>query len=122
LKEFIEGYHTHSGSRQTVDDAFCSFVWSLIVQKPTVVVGTLPAGADVDVAVAPQARKGKKGEEGIADAPRLQLLDAKSVPFAELIAQSGDALRLAADPETTFAAITGSHIRVRLLVCGVHGS
>jgi oxalate---CoA ligase len=102
-----------------VDDAFHVFAWSIIVQQPTVCVGTIPPGVTTEVYVAPQPsanRKGKaKGEEHVTDeAYALQIIpDAKHRPLHSLKADYGDALRIAVDPETSFAAITGSHIRVR---------
>jgi hypothetical protein len=116
LKDFIQDFQSHTGSRQVVDDAYCGFIWSLIVQQPTVLVGFVAQGSTAEVAVAPQSRKGKTADDAAgedAQVPRLQVIpNAESVPFFDLAARYGDTLRIATDPETTFAAITGSHVRV----------
>ncbi|RDX56211.1 hypothetical protein OH76DRAFT_605431 [Lentinus brumalis] len=123
LRDFIVEFYSHPSSSQshgqTVDDAFCAFVWSVIVQQPGVRVGTIPAGGSTEVYIAPQAsavRKAKaKGEEAVDDpapATGLDIIDDAAVrPLHDLREQYGDRLRMAVDPETTFAALTGSHIR-----------
>lgn len=101
-----------------MDDAFHAFFWSVLVQHPTVLVGVVPPGAATEVYIAPQAsakRKVKaKGEELVEEtASALDVIpDAKSQPLDCLKRDYGDALRIAVTPETSFAAITGSHIRV----------
>jgi len=76
LRDFVSDFYsqnasTSSTSVQNVDDAFCTFVWSVIVQQPGVRVGTIPPGASTEVCVAPQPStkpKGKsKGEEETQD-------------------------------------------------------
>jgi hypothetical protein len=113
------GFYTVDATHpQTVDDSFCAFVWSLIVQQPTVRVGTIPPGAATEVFVATQTsakRKAEaKGEEIVQE--RVSTLDivadAKFRSLDDLKAQHGDGLRIAVDPDTSFAAITGSHLRV----------
>lgn len=121
LRDFIVDFYAHSANTnsQNPDDAFCAFVWSLVVQQPTVIVGTVPEGITSEVWIAPQnsaKRKAKaKGEETIEVAPpKLDIVaDAKIRSLEDLKAQYGDKLRLAADSEATYAAITGTHIRVR---------
>jgi hypothetical protein len=103
-----------------VDDAYCSFVWSLIVQKPNVLVGLLPAGATADIAIAPQPSKikgkQKEGTESSLVIAALDVLpDGKTRSLRELTSEHGDSLRIATNAETTFAAITGSHTRVSYL-------
>lgn len=120
LRDFIVGFYTsqHDHS-QLVDDAFCAFVWSVVVQQPSVRVGTLPPGLISEVYIAPQmsakrkaAAKGEEVIEGVP--PSLQLVeDARQRHLEDLTREYGDNLRIAVDPETSFAAITGSHIRVR---------
>lgn len=95
----------------------------MVVQQPEVRVGTAPEGAP-EVYIAPQhrsaARKSKgKGKANDAaeedDSPELALQpipDAASKSLNELRAEHGDALRIAVDPQRSFVAITGSHIRV----------
>ena len=85
-------------------------------------MGTVPEGSSTEVYIAPQAsaiKKAKaKGEdttaaEDPAPATGLDIIeDATIRPLEELRQQYGDKLRVAVDPETTFAALTGSHIRV----------
>ncbi|KAI1797576.1 hypothetical protein LXA43DRAFT_1126097 [Ganoderma leucocontextum] len=125
LRDFISDFYSASSSGrvegQNVDDAFCAFVWSVIVQQPGVRVGTVPPGSSTEVYIAPQAsaiKKAKaKGEdttaaEEPAPATGLDIVDDAAIrPLEDLRKQYGDALRVAADPETTLAALTGSHIR-----------
>ncbi|OCH96710.1 hypothetical protein OBBRIDRAFT_787280 [Obba rivulosa] len=121
LRDFIQGYYAHntSGQQQNVDDAYCAFVWSVIVQQPGVRVGTVPPGAAAEVYVAPQAsakRKAQsKGEEAPDEPTPVATLDevpdAALRPLEDLRRQYGDGLRIATDHEISFAAITGSHIR-----------
>ncbi|KIJ68695.1 hypothetical protein HYDPIDRAFT_81586 [Hydnomerulius pinastri MD-312] len=118
LRDFIVGFYTtHDGHPQVVDDAFCAFVWSVVVQQPSVRVGVVPPGVTSEVYVAPQTsakrKAAAKGEEVVEEAPpTLQLVeDAHGKTLENLKHQYGDDLRIAVDPETSFAAITGSHIR-----------
>ncbi|KAJ7139701.1 hypothetical protein C8R44DRAFT_694295 [Mycena epipterygia] len=119
LRDFVVDFYAHSttSSAQNPDDDFCAFIWSLVVQQPTVIVGTVPEGITSEVWIAPQPSANKraraKGEETIEVAPpKLDIVpDAKNRSLDDLKAQYGDKLRLAADPEATYAAITGTHIR-----------
>lgn len=120
LSDFIAGFYTSKDDHaQLVDDAFCAFVWSLVVQQPSVRVGTLPSGSPPEVYIAPQTsakrKAAAKGEKITGDVPpSLELVeDARHRPLEDLKREYGDDLRIAVDPETSFAAITGSHIRVR---------
>lgn len=105
---------------QVVDDAFCAFVWSVVVQQPGVCIGTVPEGAHCEVHIAPQVsakRKGKAKEgedpEGNTNVGSLVVIpDAAVRPLDDLKREYGDGLRIAVDPKTSFQAITGSHIRV----------
>ena len=106
---------------QSVDEAYCAFVWSVIVRYPTVLVGTIPPGGATEVYVAPQhsaKRKLVKGEKDVDDQTQepvstLDVIqDARSRSLEDLQRDYGDQLRIAVDPETSFAAITGSHVRV----------
>ncbi|KAJ7293167.1 hypothetical protein C8J57DRAFT_1268269 [Mycena rebaudengoi] len=113
LRDFIVDFYARgpNPSAQNPDDAFCAFIWSIVVQQPTVIACTS------EVWLAPQnsaVRKAKaKGEEMIkTPPPKLDIVpDAKNRSLAELQAQYGDELRLATDPDTTYAAVTGTHIR-----------
>ncbi|KAG6814043.1 hypothetical protein H0H92_003893 [Tricholoma furcatifolium] len=117
LRDFIVDFYAHSGTPQNPDDAFCAFVWSLVVQQPTVRVGTVPPGVTSEVWIAPQIsakRKAKaKGEEHVEVAPTELVLvsDARSRSLNDLKEQYGSQLRIAVDPDAIYAAITGSHIR-----------
>ncbi|CDO70216.1 hypothetical protein BN946_scf184942.g16 [Trametes cinnabarina] len=129
LRDFIVDFYAHpfaasnivaQGGGQNVDDAFCAFVWSVIVQQPNVRVGTVPQGASTEVYIAPQASaikkgKGKAVDAGDGDAAQAAALDiipdASIRSLEDLKNQYGDRLRIAVDPETTFAALIGSHIR-----------
>ncbi|KAG1810103.1 uncharacterized protein HD556DRAFT_1428263 [Suillus plorans] len=118
LRDFIVGFHSHDATHpQVVDDAFCAFVWSIVVQQPTVRVGTVPPGVSSEVHVAPQTsakrKAAAKGEVLVEEAPpSLTLVEnARDRSLEDLKAEYGEDLRIAVDPETSFAAITGSHIR-----------
>ena len=121
LQDFIAEFYAHSGAQQNVDAAYCAFVWSVIAQQPVVRVGIAPVGA-LEVFIAPQpskgtpANKGKKkkddNEEPITGTLEL-VEDAAVRPLEDLKAEHGAKLRIAVDPERSFVAITGSHIRVR---------
>ncbi|KAJ7785880.1 hypothetical protein B0H16DRAFT_1488336 [Mycena metata] len=119
LRDFVIDFYAHSTNTgaQNPDDAFCAFVWSLVVQQPTVIVGTVPEGVTTEVWIAPQnsaKKKAKaKGEELVEVVPaKLDVVpDAKNRSLDDLREEYGDNLRLAADPEATYAAITGTHIR-----------
>ncbi|KAH7927378.1 hypothetical protein BV22DRAFT_1127415 [Leucogyrophana mollusca] len=122
LKDFIVGFYSVDATHpQVVDDAFCAFVWSVVVQQPTVRVGTPPPGVSSEVYIAPQTsarrKAAAKGEEHVEEAPpALNLVpDARNRSLEDLRAEYGDGLRIAVDPETSFAAITGSHIRPQKL-------
>lgn len=119
LKDFIVDFYANNALQsQNTDDAFCGFVWSLVVQRPTVRVGTVPPGLTSEVWIAPQASAKRKallnGEEIVPEAPpKLDIVpDAKSKSLQDLEKQYGDRLRIALDPDAIYATITGSHIRV----------
>ncbi|KAL6299663.1 hypothetical protein BKA93DRAFT_741989 [Sparassis latifolia] len=120
LHEFVNGFYSRSSSspRQNIDDAYCAFIWSVIVQQPGVRVGTIPPGSATEVYIAPQTsakRKAKaKGEE--LEDPLLPttldiIPDAMIRSLEDLTNEYGDGLRIAVNPEISFSAITGSHIR-----------
>lgn len=89
------------------------------MQQPSVRVGTLPPGLISEVYIAPQTsakrKAAAKGEEITEGVPlSLEFVeDAQHRHLEDLQCEYGDDLRIAVDPETSFAAITGSHIRVR---------
>ncbi|KAF9073871.1 hypothetical protein BDP27DRAFT_1318300 [Rhodocollybia butyracea] len=118
LADFIKDFYAQiAASNQKVDDAFCAFVWSLVVQQPTVLVGTIPPGITSKVWIAPQVSAKRKasarGEEHVlTEPPALDLVpDAKSRPLADLQREYGDSLRLAGDRDSIYLAITGTHVR-----------
>lgn len=85
-------------------------------------MGTVPDGATTEVYIAPQQSqkrklKGKEKDDQLGDTlSSLTLLpDARPRTLEDLQLQYGEALRVAVDAETSFAAIIGSHIRVRFL-------
>lgn len=116
LEDFIKDCYQKSNA-QTIDDAYCAFIWSVLVQEPTVRVGVLPPGDHMEVYIAPQTsaqRKAKGRGEEVIDHPVAALTivpDAENRALEDLRQEYGDTLRIAVDPETSFAAITGSHIR-----------
>jgi oxalate---CoA ligase len=132
LQNFIQGYHALKNRPQTIDTSYCSFVWTLVIQQENIRVGFVPEGSS-PVYIAPQPsqmRKNKKRkressivEEEDDQGPEqaevaqasLQPIDCREVAersLEELAEKHGEALRIAVDHDTSFAAITGSHIRV----------
>ncbi|KDR85305.1 hypothetical protein GALMADRAFT_52101 [Galerina marginata CBS 339.88] len=119
LKDFIVDFYAHSdiSHAQNTDDAFCAFVWSLVVQQPTVLVGLIDQGIASEVWIAPQVSAKRKavarGDDHIGSRPpKLDPIhEPKTTPLQDLHGIYGDRLRLAVEPDTIFAAITGSHIR-----------
>jgi hypothetical protein len=78
-------------------------------------------GSIAEIAVAPQPIKNKgkqrEGTNQTAEPAGLVLIsDGKTRPLHDLIEKHGDSLRIATDAETTFAAITGSHNRVVIML------
>ena len=79
----------------------------------------MPEGVSSEVWIAPQTsakRKAKaSGQEHVETrpAPLIPIPTAETVPLDELVRVHGDHLRIAVDADAIFAAITGSHIRVR---------
>ena len=98
------------------------------MQQPEVCVGIAP-GAAPEVFVAPQPSKGTPANKGkrraeedtdgdITATGALEVIhDAAVRPLDDLKAEYGDKLRIAVDPQRSFVAITGSHIRVRMKLC-----
>lgn len=124
LRDFIIGFYAQPGVlyTQILDDSFCAFIWSLVVQQPSVRVGTIPDGLKSEVWIAPQTSKKKKAkerEEGEVDTkpPELHLvMNAKSRSLESLVEEYGNRLRIAVEPNAIYEAVTGSHIRVRCAV------
>lgn len=85
----------------------------MVAQQPEVRIGLAPPGAQ-EVYIAPQAIKNVGAKSGAVGSLEI-IPDAESRPLNELRAQYGDSLRIAVDPERSFVAITGSHIRVYAL-------
>ena len=119
MRDFIVGFYSHGSVHpQVVDDTFCAFVWSVVVQHPTVRVGTVPACISSEVYIAPQTsakrKAAAKGEVHVEEAPPVLNLveNARERSLEELKAEYGEDVRIAVDPDTSFAAITGSHMRV----------
>lgn len=122
LKDFVVDFYRHSNASHTQnpDDAFCTFVWSLVVQQPIVLVGLVDPSITSEVWIAPQIsakRKAKaRGEEHVELCPPklAPIPEPKTTPLNLLRATYGDRLRLAVETDAIFEAITGSHIRVRV--------
>ena len=118
LRDFVAGYYSDS-LQQVVDDAYFAFVWSLVVSQPTVRVGTVPDSPTTEVHIAPQQSQKRKVKSSAEDTPPVTSLvslpDAESTTLDDLQLKYGGTLRVAVDAETSFAAITGSPIRVCFL-------
>ncbi|KAG8890984.1 hypothetical protein FRC00_014238, partial [Tulasnella sp. 408] len=125
LSHFIEEYYSGGSDpnikSQTVDEAFRAFVWSLVVQEPSVSVGSVPGGSS-PVYIAPQpsvVRKQAKAQtaapsESSSSPAKLESLASAEVQessLPELVQKYGETLRIAVDHETSFQAITGTHVR-----------
>ncbi|KAJ8517040.1 hypothetical protein ONZ45_g5742 [Pleurotus djamor] len=127
LREFVTNYYGgQSTPDQKLDDAFHAFVYSLVVQQPCARVGILPSGLTTEVYIAPQpsaVKKGKAKAEFEEDTLGLELIpDAKTRSLDSVLAEYGSDLRIAIEPEQTFAAITGSHIRPQKLTPMVYSA
>jgi oxalate---CoA ligase len=121
LRDFILDFYAQTGTStpiQNPDDAFCAFVWSLVVQQPSVSIGLIPPGLTSEVWIAPQTSAKRKakvlGVEHVETSPSKldPITDPKSTPLDLLRQAYGERLRIAAEPESIFSAITGTHIRV----------
>lgn len=94
------------------------------MQQPNVLVGTKPTGVNSEVWIAPQTsakRKASAKGESLVETRPAQLetiTDAKSRSLEDLIKEYGDDLRIAVDPDSIYAAVTGSHIRVSVTLFG----
>lgn len=126
LKELIAGYAqqqtantraTHStaygegepAKKPNIDNAYCEYVYSRIVSRADIIVGTVPPGTP-PVWIAPPVNKRARGERP----PPLSLTpieDAKMHSMTEMIRQHGPGLRIAATTTACFVALTGSHTR-----------
>ena len=120
LRDFINNFFSlhASDSPQNVDDSYCNFFWSVLVQQPSVRIGTLPPGDTAEVYIPKQPRAGKKQEIGKAQgdpspACQLERISDPHLPLCELVAKYGDRLRVATDSVTCLFALTNSHTRVR---------
>ena len=80
----------------------------------------MPPGVTSEVWIAPQIsakRKAKaKGEEHVETTPtQLDIVPgARDRSLDDLQREYGDKLRIAVNPDAIYAAVTGSHIRVRI--------
>lgn len=89
-----------------------------MVQQPTILIGLIPPGLTSEVWIAPQTsakRKAKvRGVEHIETSPSKldPINDPKTTPLDLLRQAYGERLRIAAQPESIFSAVTGTHIRV----------
>lgn len=126
---------------QKIDDAFVTFVWNALVDLPDVRVGVLnkiekPAAAaaaaqDEDTPMAgtlgaddaaaaemnepPKGRRKKIERKAQGPTHEMRILSAEERELGRdaLTEKYGDQLRVLSGEETTWVAITGSHLRVR---------
>ena len=116
MRDFISDYHERTNTPQNVDDAYCAFVWSVVAQQPEVRIGTILQGAPerhiVTQLSKPNKSKKKNDKEEATPYPLDIIPDAALKSLDELNAEYGDTLRIAVNPERSFVALTGSHIRV----------
>jgi oxalate---CoA ligase len=97
--------------KQNVDDAYCAYVYSLIVKQPSIIIGTVPPGTP-PVWIAPTPAKRGEGKELLPPVSLRVIEGAKEKSMQELKETYGSTLRIAADKMSCFVAITGSHNRV----------
>lgn len=93
-------------------------MWSVLVQHPTVTVGTAPNQAQSALFPPQPRKKGRKSKDD-QEAPQVESVaklgvieDARTRSLDDVVNDFGDAVRIAVDPETCFVFITGSHARV----------
>ncbi|KAG9019172.1 hypothetical protein FRB90_005745 [Tulasnella sp. 427] len=125
LNQFIEEYYSGEPAQdndpQVIDASFRSYVWSLVVQEPSVTVGLVPEGSS-PVFIAPQPSAVRKQAKEQASAPsaessapaKLEALASAEIidsNLPDLVERYGGTLRIAVDPEASFQAITGTHVR-----------
>lgn len=111
--------------KQAIDNSYCSFLFSIILQQPSVKIGRLPDGPITYISVPPQVRVGKRNKGVEDNEPREShtvskledIPDATSSDINVLIARYGEKLRVAVDPEAIFLVLAGSHARVDTLFC-----
>ncbi|KAH9486640.1 Transcription factor tau subunit sfc3 [Psilocybe cubensis] len=119
LKDFIVDFyaHTNSSHTQNPDDTFCAFVWALVVQQPSTIVGVVSPELGSEVWIAPRTSAMRKaqarGEDHVEQQPPQldPISEPKTTSLDTLQHAYGDRLRIAVEPDSIFAAITGSHIR-----------
>ncbi|KAF8526018.1 hypothetical protein BU17DRAFT_41424 [Hysterangium stoloniferum] len=134
FKQFVRSFYEsrHPSVNQTLDDPFYTFTWRLLVQQPSVRVGTVSQGNATEVYIAPTPSKrpvtlkSKKKQvppvpapfpvldniEGSNTSDHLDPIPEDEVDsLTNLVERYGTDLRVAVDPETCFRAITGSHAR-----------
>lgn len=118
LDHFINDFYQSKGSdsQQLIDREFRSFVFTLLAQEPSVTVGLVPEGSDpVYIAPQPSAQR-KSGKVKAKSTPAsLDPIDASQLDWHNL-AQYAGSLRIAVDHETSFFALTGTHIRVSTMM------
>ncbi|KIJ51348.1 hypothetical protein M422DRAFT_26765 [Sphaerobolus stellatus SS14] len=120
LQQFIEGFYKSKqpSFKQNVDTSFCGFVWSLLAEQPSVIVGLTPQDGASEVYIAPQPSKVKSAGKKKKEDPEEEYLgrlnpipDAANRDLESLLQEYGTSLRVGVDPDTCFRAITGSHTR-----------
>ncbi|SCV73019.1 BQ2448_6944 [Microbotryum intermedium] len=118
-----------SQARQVIDDAFVSYVWSVLTAQEDVHVGVLENVAETAPQLAPvqaastSSSPKKKGKAKIEDAPPthvMRYLDNTTLSRDELIERHGSDLRIVVGAETAWLAITGSSTRPTSLTAPVY--
>ncbi|KAG8822889.1 hypothetical protein FRC19_005046 [Serendipita sp. 401] len=93
--------------KQNVDDAYCGYVYSLIVKHPSIIIGTVPEGTP-PVWIAPPPHKKEQAPPPIS----LNVVEfASEKTMQELKDAHGSTLRIAATKVACFVMITGTHNR-----------
>ncbi|KLO19987.1 hypothetical protein SCHPADRAFT_816815 [Schizopora paradoxa] len=118
LRQFVSNFYSeHISVGQNVDDAYFAFVWSVLVQHPSVTVGTTSSNA-TGINFPPQTRrKGRKAKDD-EDAPQDESVaqldeveNGRTRSLDDLVEEFGDAVRIAVEPKTCLVFLTGSHAR-----------
>jgi oxalate---CoA ligase len=143
LRAFVEEFWSQKDpAAQVLDTQYFDFVWKTLAGHPAIRIGTIPEGA-VDVVIAPQnstkrlstnndklPRRESQlnddatyGEDETRDSSLHPISSASTRKLDDLIAEHGTTLRIAVSSDVVLSSITGTHVRVSLLmgltsVCG----
>ena len=113
MRQFVsEFYSEHISVGQNVDDAYFGFVSSVLVQHPSVTVGTA-SSASKDIHFPPQSRKKGRKSKDDEDAPHddtvpqlNEIENGRTHTLEDVVNEVGDAVRIAVEPKTCLVFLT----------------